>query len=216
MESYARPSVDGPIVHDVEGHVIDYGNRWGGGPPPEESYSVETHPERFAPLHTIADSLIAHLRETCDVDVDEGAEAATDLLRPVSDVLRAVRVRPNDPRCAPLTFVFTAYPGIVLHAGLLHDFHHPACGCDACDATWETEADELERQVFGVVAGNYRESIERGSRPWVEYELTFPDGASSGRSRARDMPTRRLGAAAPTLRRIFGRWSAWPRAAGAS
>ena len=62
--------------------------------------------------------------------------------------------------------MFTAYPGIFLHAGLLHDFHYPACGCDACDSNWVAEADGLEQQVLAVVTGHYREGIERGLRPW--------------------------------------------------
>ncbi|WP_424980865.1 DUF6226 family protein [Microbacterium sp. S308A+] len=37
---------------------MSYGSRWGGSPP-EDSYSVETNLERFAPLHTVADALSA-------------------------------------------------------------------------------------------------------------------------------------------------------------
>lgn len=81
MSSYVRPSIDTPVFHDTDGQVVNYGNRW-GGPPPEESYSVDTHPERFAPLHAVADSLIAHLRDTYDVELMESAEAAADLLHP--------------------------------------------------------------------------------------------------------------------------------------
>ena len=43
---------------------------------PADTYSVDTHPERFAALHTVADALIAHLRNTYDVEVDEGEETA--------------------------------------------------------------------------------------------------------------------------------------------
>lgn len=121
-----------------------------------------------------------------------------------------MRIRPNDARCAALTFVFTAYPGIFLHAGLLHDFHYPVCGCDACDSNWDAEADELEQQVLAAVTGHYRETIERGFRSWAEYALTYPDGATSGRSRAQDIPAQRLKAATPILRNLSGRWTAWP------
>ncbi|WP_237704706.1 DUF6226 family protein [Nesterenkonia sp. F] len=96
---------------------------------------------------------------------------------------------------------------------MLHDFLHPACGCDACDSTWDAEADELEQQVLAVVTGQYRETIDRGFRSWVAYELAYPDGARSGRSRARHIPSHRLRAAAPTLRSLSGRWAAWPHAA---
>lgn len=211
VSSYLRPPIDAPLFRDADDRVIDYGSRWRGSPP-EDTYSVDTHPERFAPLHTVAEALIAHLRETYDVEIVEGAETAADLLHPAfHDVVRAVRIRPNDPACASLTLVFTTYPGIYMHAGLLHDFHYPVCGCDACDSNWQAEADELEQQVFATVSGNYRETIERGLRPWVEYAYTYPDGANSGRSRSHDLPAERLKAAKPILNDLPEGWAAWPR-----
>lgn len=216
MTTYVRPAIDAPVFRDVTGQIIDYGKRWPGSPP-DDSYSVDTHPERFAPIHTIADALIIYLRDTYDVEVDEGVETATDLLHPAyNDVVRAVRMRPNDRACAPLTIVFTAYPGIYMHAGLLHDFHYPVCGCDACDSTWDGECDDLERQVLAVVTGNYRETIERGFHPWVSFGFAYPDGTSSGRSRAQHLPADRLKAARPILRDRAEGWAAWPTAASAS
>jgi hypothetical protein len=210
VSSYVRPSIDTPVFRDANGHAIDYGNRWHGSPP-EDTYSVDTHPERFAPLHAVADALIAHLRETYDVEIDE--DAAADLMHPsFPGVVRSVRIRPNDPACAPLTVDFTSYPGISVRAGLLHDFSYPTCGCDACDSTWQAEADDLERDVLAVASGHYRETVERGLRSWVEYAYAYPDGgARSGRSRARDYPAERLKAATPLLRALPGGWAAWPR-----
>ncbi|MBW9094501.1 hypothetical protein JNB62_12470 [Microbacterium jejuense] len=213
MASYARPSINGPEFRDADGEVIDYGHRWNGSPP-EDTYSVDTHPERFAPLHTVADALIAHLRATYDVDVGEGAEFAADLLHPsYHDVVRAVRIRPNDPTCASLTLIFTAYPGIYMHAGLLNEFHYPVCGCDACDSNWEHEADDLERQVFAVVAGHYRETIElRELDPWIGHSFRYPDGgSSSGGSREHGVSPERLNAAQLILRTVPDGWGEWPR-----
>lgn len=216
MTSYVRPSIDVPVFCDVDGQVIEYGSRWNGAPP-EDTYSVDTHPERFAPLHLIADTLITHLRDTYDVEVTESVEVAADLIHPAyHDVVRAVRIQPNDQTCASLTLVLTAYPGVYMHAGLLHDFHYPVCGCDACDSTWEGEADDLERQVLAVVTGNYRESIERGRHPWVDYVFTHPDGASSGRSRAQDLLADRLKVARSVLGDLSDGWAAWPRSASVS
>lgn len=48
---------------------------------------------------------------------------------------------------AVLTFVFTDYPGVIVHAGLLHDFLYPVCGCDACDETWQSVAEDMEWNV---------------------------------------------------------------------
>ena len=214
MTSYVRPSIDAPVFRDARGQIIEYGRRWNDSPP-DDTYSVDTHPERFAPLHTVADALITYLSETYDVSVEEGVAMATDLLRPAYyEVVRAVRLRPKDLACASVTIVFTSYPGIYMHAGLLHDFHYPVCGCDACDSTWESEADDLEKQVLAVVTGNYREGIERGIGPWVTYAYTDPDGASSGRSRAQDLPADRIKAAKPILRRLPDGWAAWPRSTG--
>ena len=211
--SYQRPPIDAPVFHDADGRVIDYGNRWGGGSPPEGAYSVETHLERFAPLHTVADALITHLRDTYAVAIDDGTETAVDLLRPpFHGVLRAVRIKPDDPSCAPLTFVFTTHPGVILHAGLLHDYPFPVCGCDACDSTWEAEAEELEQRVQAVVTGNYRERIEPGISAWVEHSFSYPDGGGRG-GRTRDIPVQRLEAARPILRDHSDGWAAWPPAA---
>lgn len=217
MSFYQRPLIDVPVFRDGEGRIIEYGSRWAAGPP-EDTYSVETHPERFAPLHTVADALIDHLRDTYDVEVEEGEEVEADLLRPpFHDVVRAVCIRPNDASCATLTFALTAYPGIYMQAGLLNDFLYPVCGCDACDSTWEAEADALEQQVLAVVAGNYRESIERRlGGPWVAYAFTRPDGGSSGGSLANNIPKERRKAAKPILRKISGRWLKWPLAASSA
>lgn len=211
MSTYARPPIATPVCRDADGQIIDYGRRWDGSPP-EDTYSVDAHPERFAPLHAVVDALIAHLEAAFDVEVAEGDELAADLLHRCTDVVRAVRVRPNDPACAPLTFVYTGYPGIALHAGLVHDFSYPVCGCDACDSTWEAEADELERYVHGVVTGHYREDVERGFRPWLGHAITYPGGSASSRSRARDLPADRVRAAVPVLRKLPDGWRAWPPA----
>lgn len=81
MCSYARPLIEASVFRDADGAVIEYGNRWHGSPP-EETYSVDTHPERFAPLHVVADAILAHLQATCEVEIDEGVETAGDLLIP--------------------------------------------------------------------------------------------------------------------------------------
>lgn len=219
VSSYTRPSINSPRFHDADGHVIEYGNRW-GGPPPEDTYSVETHPERFAPLHTIADALIAHLHQTYDVEIDQGVEVAADLLHPsYHDVLRAVRIRPNGPSCASLTLIFTAYPGILIHAGLLNDFHYPVCGCDACDSNWEAEADDLEQHVLAVVTGHYRETVEwRKGDPWVGYMFSQPPPvrAFAGGSRQPGVSPDRLKAAQTILRNGPEEWSEWPSATSSS
>lgn len=215
MSSYQRPAIEVPIFRDGAGRAIKYGNRWAAGPP-EDTYSVETHPERFAPLHTVAAALIVHLCDTYDVEIEESEGVVADLVHvPFDAVVRAVRIRPNDPLSASLAFVFTDYPGICLQAGLLSDFRYPVCGCDACDSTWEAEADDLERQVHAVVTGHYRESVRRRrAGPWVEYSFTYADGGgASGGGLANGIPKERIEPAKATLRELSDGWAEWPRKA---
>ena len=216
MTPYTRPSIAPQVFVDAAGQVIDYGNRWGGSPP-TEAYSVTVHPERYAPLHTVAAALIDHLRLTYDVEIDDGPHVVADLLAPPScEVPRAVRVRPREPDCAGLTFVFTAFPGLLLHAGLLHDFPFPLCGCDACDTPWQREADELEEHVFAVVSGNYSESVgRRDAEAAAWYQVRYPTGSSGGSSNTVAVPAERRAAAEPILRSLPSGWRAWPRRAGA-
>ncbi|WP_222636595.1 MULTISPECIES: DUF6226 family protein [unclassified Rhodococcus (in: high G+C Gram-positive bacteria)] len=209
VSSYVRPTIEEPVFRDSDGRVIEYGNLWADSPP-ESAYSVTEHPERYAPLHAVADALIEHIRETYDVEIDEGPEAIAELVRPHRDTTRAVRIRPSDSDCATLTLIFTSYPGIGMHAGLLHDFSFPSCGCDACDSTWQTEADRFERQVFAVVTGNYRERVGHGQQPSSEYAFTYPNGRNSGGSPSAGVPAARLDAADPILRALPDGWAAWP------
>ncbi len=214
MLAYARPKIDAPLFHDEAGEVIDFGNRWGTHSPPEDTYSVTTHAERFRPLHTIGDALIAHLTEAFDVLAIEDPAFTADLRHDRNDAVRAVRVTPNDPHCAGLTFVFTSYPGVILHAGLLHDFPYPRCGCDACDESCDAQATDMERLVLAVTEGRYRESIHAGSKPWIDYAITSSTGSQSARSRARDESKERVRAAKATLKTLPNGWAAWPERLG--
>lgn len=225
MSAYQRPAVDLPIFRDEAGRPIAYGDRWAGGPP-EDAYSVVSHPERYAPLHSVALALIEHLRSEYEVEVDESVDVLDDFIRRPGGTMKAVRVRPLDGDCAALTFAFTDFPGIVVHAGAIHDLVFPTCGCDACDTTWQTEAAELERHVFAVVGGGYGESIGAGPRPWIEEAWDFADGHTSGRTQAPDLSRERLArarrelASGAGLERVLRgdarTWAPWPRASRAA
>ncbi|MCW4356046.1 DUF6226 family protein [Hoyosella sp. YIM 151337] len=215
---YVRPPVTARVFHDDDGRVINYGERWDGDPP-EDAYSVTQHPERFAPLHLVADALIAHLSASYDVRVDEHDDCGADFMRPPSDLVRAVRLTPARRDAAPLTFGYTPYPGIALHAGYLHDTYFPSCGCDACDDTWEEEAARLERHVFDVVSGGYQEKFVRGFTAHLRYSLGGPGRQRSGsslvtRGRFRDSITQRLAAAREQGRPLPDLWAPWPRRPG--
>jgi Family of unknown function (DUF6226) len=215
---YTRPDAGTEVFRDASGRMIEYGTRWGDEGPPEDTYSVLSHPERFAPLHLVADALIAHLAATYDVEVQEDHAFAADLLHDGVTVVRAVRMAPADPDAAPLTFVFTAFPGVIVHAGLLNDLVFPDCGCDACDETWDAESDELERQVFAVVVGGFRERVGwREGAPWVETSFQYADGAStrSGTRADEGRLAQRVGSARDRLAQLTDGWHPWPRRIGA-
>jgi hypothetical protein len=214
VSSYVRPAVVEQACRDADGAVIEYGNRWGSEGPAEDSYSVDTHPERFAALHQIADALIDYLQRSYQVQVTDDLGCVQDLRRPRADALRAVRLVPAAADAAVLTFVLTAYPGVVVHAGLLNDFVYPGCGCDACDETWQSVADELEWTVQAVVSGGYREEV-RGivGEPWIWHRLMAEDGShnASGGTIADAGADAALRAAAARLAELPGGWAAWPR-----
>ena len=210
MTAYRRPTFPAEIYRDEQGRPIDYGNRWGAESAPEDSYSRVSNLQRFAPLHAVADAIIDWLRHTFDVTVEQTASAAGDLLHMPDHVVRAVRVVPREPAAAALTFVVTGFPGLSLHAGALHDFHFPVCGCDACDDDVTNVADELERTVRTVVTGGYSERLDAWPGRWIEYRLDEPGvGMRSGRSRTKELPDERVKFARTALPPA-GQWLPWP------
>jgi hypothetical protein len=210
MPVYVPPVWSDPVFRDGTGAVIEYGSRWGWGGPPADTYSVDSHPERFAPLHLVADTLIEHLAQTYDVRIDRDASCADDFLHP-PDFERVARLTPTDAAAASLTFGFTTYPGIFLHAGVLQDFAYPPCGCDACDESASSQVELLEFHVSAVVAGLYREGYTPGSALPVEFALGSDQigGQSGGSSTTDGYPDDRLATAAAKLRELPQGWVAW-------
>lgn len=207
MDSYRRPAIESVVFRDADGAAIEYGDRWGAGSPPEESYSVLSNVERFRPLHRVGEALIDALATEYAATVEDDLALASELMHDRDDVIRAVKVTPQDPAAASLTFVFTSFPSVIVHAGLLHDFLYPVCGCDACDEDWQRTAQELEWCVRTVAAGGYRESA--GPRS-IGFRLADESGSRSGSARRQDFPRSRSDAAARTLSALDG-WNAWPR-----
>ncbi len=236
MTSYIRPHIEPDDFFDAQGERIDYGNRWAHlDGPPEDSYSVDEHPERFAPLHAVADALIAHLVTTYAVDVEEGAHVAADFRHPTpaDAVVRAVRFTPRHEASASMTVLFTAYPGVRVRAGMFFEEAFPSCGCDACDETWDAAAEELEQQVLSIAGGGLTEKVGKPRRRRVGYSraggfvvdmgqtvshslvMLDDSGSSGGGSAASDLTAPELAAAAAALRAVAeaspaGNWLPWP------
>lgn len=211
MTACVRPAIEQQVFRDAARDVIDYGNRWGMEGPPEDTYSVATHPERFHPLHAIADALVSYMIDTCDVTVLEDPAVARDLLHERTDVLGAVRITPHGDCAAQLTVVTTSSPGVEVHAGELSDGSFPSCGCDACDDSLETVAELFQEFVLAVVEGRFWERVGPGYHPWVESGTKSPNGDSWGRSEKTDLPALRVCRAQEVLADVPNGWAAWSR-----
>ena len=210
MSEYRRPTIPVGSYRDEQGLPIDYGNCWGRESPPEDAYARVSNLERFAPLHDVALALVEWLRSTFDVDVEKSSSAAADLLLQPRDLVQAVRIVPREHAAAPLTFVLSRFPGVFLHAGSLHDFHFPACGCDACDDNVTELIAQLEWTVRTVVSGGYSETLAPGSGDWIEYRLDdFGVGMQAGRTSTQELPNERV-VAARTAIPASGQWNSWP------
>jgi hypothetical protein len=212
VSSFVRPAIAEQTYRDADGAVIAYGSRWGIAGPAEDSYSVVSHAERFAPLHQIAHALIDHLQRRYLVEVTDDLRCAQDLRLRRVEAERAVRLTPTATDAATLTFVFTDFPGVIVHAGLLHDFSFPICGCDACDETWQSMADRLEFTVQAVISGGYREEVRGGDDdPWIWHQLSTDDQRHGGGGDATADAGAHLRATAERLRVLRGAWAPWPR-----
>jgi hypothetical protein len=210
MVEYRRPAVPTTMYRDEAGRQLDYGHRWDEGSPPNDVYSTVTNPQRYAPLHTVARALIDWVQNTYDVAVVDEPAARADFMHSPGDDADVIRVTPRHPFAAPLTFALTSFPGLYVHAGLLHDFYFPACGCDACDDDVGHLLDDVESLVRTVVAGGYRERAGLGPADTVEFHLEGSDGANqSGRQSVHELPEERATAALLSLPED-GQWQPWP------
>ncbi len=203
---------------DAAGQVINYGARWGDDSPPVDSYSVTSNLERFLPLHAVADALIAYLADNFDVTVSDDLGHADSLLHPRTDVIRAVRLTPGNPGGAPITFVFTSFPSVIVDAGAATELLFPVCGCDACDESWDGLCDQLEWQVLAVAAGNLHERMiadgwgAAGDEGAFQFTITSVDGSSSrgsGSIMTGLATPERLAAAAEMLAAHPDGWDEW-------
>lgn len=212
-----RPPIPEQVFRDAHGTVIDYGRRWGWDSPPDDTYSVTSNLERYAPLHAVAEALIAWLVETYDATAAEDPARVADALAHKIEARRAVTVTPADDRAAPITLVFTSFPGLIMHAGVLYDDRMPHCGCDACDEGVLDLAEELEHKVFAVVTGGFSELISGRVKVTIAHSLQLPDvGGWGGEGRtAEDIDPETLHAARQRLKDV-GQWRAWPERGGSA
>jgi hypothetical protein len=172
---YRRPEWEPQVFVDDSGAPIPYGQRWDGAGPPDTTYSAVTHPERFAPLHLVAQALLDHLVATSFVRTCDH-RAHFDALGDVGrKVVSGLHLRPEAPDQAPLTIALVEGPAVVVQAGFLSRHWFPDCSCDACDVATDDVATQLEGLVWAVVAGTLRETVFRRHLrrvAWHQYSTT--------------------------------------------
>jgi hypothetical protein len=198
--AFTRPPLPEPEYRDDEGRVIPYGSRWPDGEPPEESYSVVTHPERFAPVLSVVEALADYLERWFIVEMKRSRD---------DDGAAVFRFEPSTG--APLT-ITASMDSVRVEAGALFDTFVPSCTCDACDETAETASERLERVVLAVASGGLRERYPMGRRQWLFASLRFLDGGaeSSSGGLGPDVSDARKLRAAEVVRGLNeGRWPAW-------
>ena len=143
---------------------MSYGNRWGPDGPPPEAYSRVTDAERFRPLHAAMRAIIDRLQNDYNVALTEGYgldEEVEPRLTLAGLTLDgpSVMLTPSDAGAAPITIVFSNFPGLHIRFGRWLTEPFPDCGCDACDESAEGEIERLTDMVDDVTAGRFREWV---------------------------------------------------------
>ncbi len=132
---------------------------WGKEGPPDEAYSRVTDPERFRPLHGAALRLIERFVAEYDIEMTEGYELGDLGVSRGSMARPTIKLSPNDPDCAPVTVVFTDFPGVKVRLGKWKEEPFPDCGCDACDEDADEEIAYMAELFESVVSGRFLEAI---------------------------------------------------------
>jgi hypothetical protein len=149
------------------------GQKRGPAGPPLQAYSHVTNPERFRPLHKLTVDLLDRLELAFDVERTEGYGLDPELEARCQAARPSVSLAPRDVRAAPVTLIFTAFPGVYVRFGRWCIMAFPACGCDACDETFESEAERLTSMIESLIRGHFREAIVMPTvgAAWIEWEF---------------------------------------------
>lgn len=126
--------------------------------PDHEAYGRVTNPERYQAVVDAAHDLISDLVDAYQVELAVG-NPSVDFPDWTGGAERVVRVRPNEG--APLAFMFTDFPGVVVRVGDWGVEAFPACGCDACDEPPGEVVERLNDLVGAAVEGSYQERLTK-------------------------------------------------------
>ena len=160
-------------------------------------------------LHTVMLEILDHLEREFEVKREEGYGLDDELERNFEMALPTVRLTPADPDAAPITVVFSAFPGLNVRFGKWWQELLPACGCDACAESGEKLAEELKSLTEDVTAGRFREVL-RSDGPWKVWSTSawqeLEIWGASGRRRGRN---RRVAKGSSGRQQMD--WQPWPR-----
>ena len=186
----------------------------GTGEPPPEAYSRVTNAERFRPLHPAMLEIISRLENDFEVERTEGYGLDEELERGLELAGPFVRLSPRDPDAAPITVAFSTFPSLYVRFGRWCREPFPDCGCDACDLTADGEIERLNEMVDDVIAGRFREAIDRPPMSfrgtgWRETKLWSPDPDGRRSSRRSRVDGRRALEMSGGRRRLDLDWNPW-------
>ena len=208
LQGYQRPKITHNAYTDDSGAPIGYGQRW-DDQPPAETYSVTAHPQRFSPVQVVAEALVEWICEFYKVRCFEDPGLAAQLRVPSDELVRSVRLFPEDSRCAPMGLVFTRFPGVQLRFGALFQAAMPHCGCDACDESVPDLLDELEAQVGAVLSGSFVEVLDLGNGR-MTHQFNVEELGSCQQSTGLDEISPAQLAWARAVIPVDGAWAPWP------
>ena len=152
--------------------------------PPPEAYGRVTNPERFRVLHSAAERLVDDFAERYDIHVGAGL-VSDDPLFDSGLVERVIDLNPSRPDAAPVTVVFTSYPGLIVRFGRWHVEGFPRCGCDACDEDPDWLLEELRKRLQATADGGFSEEVTSWLRPGRSATFEGERWSSSGWVRQR-------------------------------
>jgi hypothetical protein len=157
--------------------------------PPDEAYGRVTDPGRFRVLHEVADRAVGRLAASYDVQVRAAATVAEDFpgRPPAAGIVRILELVPADDTAAPVTIVFTDFPGLVVRYGRWHVEAYPVCGCDACDEIPDELGAALVSELTLLAEHGLHETLARSRRD-LHTSYEFPGRRAGSRGWVLDDP----------------------------
>ena len=165
--------------------------------PAPEDYGRVTNPERYQAVVDAARGIIADLVKRYQVEVTPGIQSV-DFPDWTPSAEEVSRVRPSQG--APLTFMFTEFPGVIVRVGHWCVEGFPSCGCDACNESPQVVVERLNDLVGAAVEGSYEEELTKRRLTY-----TIDGGSSSSERRLVRGEWKPYGVLARH------RWPAWPK-----